>query len=99
MIIATVLRSKGAEVIHVGPGETVPAILELLHSRGIGAVLVCDGQSVEGVVSERDLVRCLAQRREAVLELAARDVMTAPVISVPPTTTHASTRPKRRPVR
>ncbi len=87
MTIASILRAKGADVVHVAPGDSVTAVLALLDERGIGAVLVCHQGSVEGVVSERDIVRCLARRQADVLALVARDVMTAPVITVPPSTT------------
>ena len=87
MTIASILREKGADVVHVAPGDSVTSVLALLDDRGIGAVLVCDDGSVAGVVSERDIVRCLARRKAEVLALTARDVMTAPVITVPPATT------------
>ena len=87
MTIASILREKGADVVHVAPGDSVTSVLALLDDRGIGAVLVCDDGNVAGVVSERDIVRCLARRKAEVLALTAQDVMTAPVITVPPATT------------
>ena len=84
MLIAAILREKGGEVAFVAPDIGVSDIVQLLTSRRIGAVLVLDGDSVVGVVSERDIVRALAARGAESLELLARDVMTSPVITIAP---------------
>lgn len=84
MGIAAILIDKGHDVATVGPDETVGTIVAELTTRRIGAVLVREGDQLIGVVSERDIVRGLALHRGAVLALAARDVMTSPVITIAP---------------
>lgn len=84
MGIAAILRDKGGDVACVAPDMRVSEIVRLLTDRRIGAVLVIEGESVVGVVSERDIVRCLANHGAESLNLAARDVMTAPVITISP---------------
>jgi len=84
MGIAGILRDKGREVATVGPGESVGAIVAELNAKRIGAVLVADGDRIVGVVSERDVVRGLAAHGGDALQLAARDVMTSPVITISP---------------
>lgn len=84
MGIASILRAKGTDVASVGPDSSVTEIVAELTTRRIGAVLVIDGESVVGVVSERDVVRGLAGHQGNVLILSARDIMTAPVITISP---------------
>jgi len=84
MGIATVLKDKGRNVASVHPDVPVKEIIHLLVQRRIGAVLVLEGECPVGIVSERDIVRCLSTEGAAVLARVARDVMTAPVITIRP---------------
>jgi CBS domain-containing protein len=84
MGIATVLKGKGQGVASVQPDSRVSAIVDLLVQRRIGAVLVLEDGRPVGIVSERDIVRCLAVKGGAVMELEAREVMTSPVITIRP---------------
>ena len=88
MILASILKQKGGDVVHVAPATTIAVIAELLVRRGIGAVLVCDAtQQLVGVVSERDIVRCLALHGGGVLQMTADQIMTRDPRTVAPTTT------------
>ena len=61
MRISDVLRSKGNLVVTVSPDATVQQLLQTLAEHKIGAVVVSgDGATVDGIVSERDIVRALA---------------------------------------
>ena len=85
MTVSLILKGKGAEVISVRPDSTLSAVVETLASRRIGAVLVLhEGGSVAGVLSERDVVRALAQHGPAALEMTASSVMTHEVVSADP---------------
>ena len=84
MTITTILRAKGVSVVTVAPHATVQDIVELLHQHRIGAVLVETDGRIDGVVSERDIVRCLHVKGAAILDATAADVMTSPVLSVGP---------------
>lgn len=84
MTIASILRTKGTDVVSVRADVTVQDVVELLHRHRIGAVLVLDGDSVVGVVSERDIIRCLHEKGAGILDATARDIMTAPVVAVAP---------------
>jgi CBS domain-containing protein len=87
MRISDVLRVKGGEVVTVTPDTTVQGLLEVLAEHGIGAVVVSgDGTSVEGIVSERDIVRALALRGTAVLSEQVTTIYTAAVHTVTPQT-------------
>ena len=85
MRISDVLRVKGAEVVTVTPGTDVTRLLAVLAEHRIGAVVVSpDGTTVEGIVSERDIVRALAQRGAAVLSEPVTAIYTADVRTVEP---------------
>ena len=89
MLIVEILRGKSGPVVTVAPGATVRALLGLLAEHGIGAAVVSsDGCSVEGIVSERDVMRALADRGAGVLDEPVRDICTTEVHTVTP---HART--------
>ena len=87
MRISDVLRGKGAEVVTVTPDTTVRSLLAVLAEHRIGAVVVSrDGTSVDGIVSERDIVRALALRGAAVMSEQVTAIYTADVHTVTPET-------------
>lgn len=62
MRVAQILRHKGADVIVISPAATVEELVTLLSKHNLGAVVVSeDGTSVSGMVSERDVIRRLAE--------------------------------------
>jgi CBS domain-containing protein len=80
MRINDVIRRKGGDVVTIRPDETVQRLLELLAEHRIGALVVStDGASVDGIVSERDVVRQLHSRGPAVLTDAVQEIMTTDV--------------------
>lgn len=80
MKIRDVLRRKGDTVATVRPDATVRALLGALAEHNIGAVVVsADGTSIAGIVSERDVVRRLNERGEAVLDGPVSAIMTSEV--------------------
>ena len=80
MKISDVVRSKGDGVVTVKPDETVSGLLALLDEHRIGAVVVSvDGSSVDGIVSERDIVRHLHAKGTDILSAAVSSIMTSDV--------------------
>ena len=87
MLISDVLRAKGTRVITVTPDITVRQLLAVLAEHRIGAVVVShDGAAVDGIASERDIVRALAERGAAVLSEPITAIYTAEVHTVTPQT-------------
>lgn len=85
MLLTDVLRSKGAGVVTVPPETDVAALLRLLAEHGIGAAVVSsDGRAVEGIVSERDVVRAIAERGGGVLQEPVRGICTTDVHTCAP---------------
>jgi CBS domain-containing protein len=80
MRINDVIHRKGSDVVTVRPDDTVERLLELLAEHRIGALVVSvDGATVDGIVSERDVVRQLHHRGSAVLSVAVAEIMTTDV--------------------
>lgn len=75
------MRSRGTtDVVTVAPTDTVTKLLAVLAEHKIGAVVVsADGKNVEGIVSERDVVRRLNDRGASVLDAPVSEVMTTKV--------------------
>jgi CBS domain-containing protein len=87
MQISDVLRSKGDRVVTVPPDTDVRRMLAVLAEHRIGAVVVSsDGRTVEGIASERDVVRALADRGDGVLAGPVSAIHTAQVHTADPDT-------------
>jgi CBS domain-containing protein len=87
MLISDVLRVKGTQVVTVTPDTKVRRLLAVLAEHQIGAVVVSgDGASVDGIASERDVVRALARRGASVMSEAVTAIQTAAVRTVTPQT-------------
>ena len=81
MRIQHILRSKGSEVVRVRPDSTVRELVALLKSHNLGAVVVSTAQdAVAGIVSERDVVRRLADDVDF-LDAPVSSLMTSDVFS------------------
>jgi CBS domain-containing protein len=80
MNIASLLASKGVNVVTIGPHDSIRSALSLLAQHNIGALVVVEAQgALVGIVSERDIVRALA-RTEAILVEPIAAIMTRNVI-------------------
>jgi CBS domain-containing protein len=87
MQISDVLRVKGDLVVTVPPDADVRRMLAVLAEHRIGAVIVStDGATVEGIASERDVVRALADRGDSVLDGPVSAIHTAQVHTAAPDT-------------
>lgn len=84
MFVSDILAEKGSIVFSAAPQATVAQVAEQLSTRRVGSVLVLQDNEVIGVVSERDLVRALAQHGAAALDMEARQVMTRDVVTCDP---------------
>ena len=82
MTIAAILSNKGSDVATVLAGTRVRDAVSLLAERRIGAVPVIDEGGIQGIFSERDLVRCVSDHGPEVLDWAVDRVMSSPVETV-----------------
>lgn len=80
MRVNEVLRRKGGSVVTIAPDRTVRELLALLAEHQIGAVVVSDdGARVDGIVSERDIVRRMHTDGDAILDGTVAEIMTVDV--------------------
>ena len=84
MFVAEILKTKGNAVFSIAPDRTVAEACAELESRRVGALVVCDGDRVAGVFSERDVVRALASDGARALDRPVSDYMTEKVIFAEP---------------
>lgn len=78
--IGEILDRKGTDVVTIGPDASLHDVLAALEEHGIGALVVSDDQrTIQGIVSERDVVRVLARSGAGALDQPVRNVMTAEV--------------------
>ncbi len=81
MTVRAILDTKGHNVLSVEPEAKLSAAVKLLSERRIGAVLVMSQGRMEGILSERDVVRVLGERGAGVMDEPVSSVMTRKVIS------------------
>jgi CBS domain-containing protein len=82
MTVRAILDTKGHQVEGIQPGATLSAAVKLLGEKKIGAVLVLNvAGRIEGILSERDIVRVLSERGASVLAEPVSNVMTRKVVS------------------
>ncbi len=81
MRIGDILRSKGDDVILIGPDASVSDLVSLLKEHNLGAVVVSvGGRTLTGIVSERDVIRRLADGAR-LLDQRVSEIMTTEVLS------------------
>lgn len=88
--VAAILKHKGYQVTTVDPTLPIGRVVDVLAEHRIGAVLVIDrAEQLLGIVSERDIVRCLATNGAGTLEMTAGQLMTRALQVAHPETTVA----------
>ncbi|HET7410910.1 MAG TPA: CBS domain-containing protein [Paracoccaceae bacterium] len=91
MKASDILHAKGTEVMTVRPTETLERLSHRLRMARVGALVVSrDGRTIEGIVSERDIVHCMAERGAACLSAPVETAMTRRVITCEPESSIAS---------
>lgn len=84
--VAEILKSKSdTQVYAVTPAATVYEALRLMADKGIGALLVKEGEVIQGIFTERDYARKIALKGRTSADTLVRDVMTTSVLFVHPT--------------
>jgi CBS domain-containing protein len=83
--VAEILKSKAhATLFSISPTASVLDALALMAEKGVGAILVLDGEQLVGIVSERDYVRKVALLERSAFAAQVSEIMTAQVITVTP---------------
>ena len=80
MKVSQLLATKGRDVVTVAPNDTVETVAKILSEKGFGALVVStDGESISGIVSERDVVRRLGVDGAGLLSKQVSSIMTSTV--------------------
>lgn len=81
MTVARIISEKGNAVVTVARTASLTEVVELLARRGIGAVVVVEGATIGGIISERDIVRAMAKHGGGALTKHAAEFMTTEVVT------------------
>lgn len=84
MLVNAIIGSKGADIISITGDRPLIECAQVLREHRIGAVLVMDGATLSGVLSERDIIRGLASDGAEILSQPASTLMTKKVITCSP---------------
>ena len=84
MQLSTIIAGKGDFVVTIQPDASVADLIAMLAEHRVGALVVsADGRTITGIVSERDVVRAMAQG-PSTFEQPVASIMTSKVFSAPP---------------
>jgi IMP dehydrogenase len=79
--VKDILANKGAEVVSMVAGDSVLNAARLMNERGIGGIVVTDGDKMVGIFTERDILRRVVAERRDPAATTIGDVMTTPVVT------------------
>ena len=82
--VRQLLAAKPQGVWHVSPRHSVLEALQMMSEKGVGALVVMNGETLAGIVSERDYARKVALRGKSSIETSVADIMNADVLYVTP---------------
>jgi CBS domain-containing protein len=84
MRIQDILRTKGTQVMTVGPDQTVLAAIRVLSEHRIGSLVVRRGDDILGIITERDVLNLVAREPHRLAETLVEEAMTTDlVVGVP----------------
>jgi len=78
--VKNVLQEKGQDLWSIEPDAMVYDAIELMARKGVGALLVLEGEKLAGIISERDYTRKVILQGKSSRETRIRSIMTSPVI-------------------
>jgi CBS domain-containing protein len=84
MTIARLIEGRSGTVIGCSATDSVRSAVATLAAKRIGALPVLEGDAIVGILSERDVVKQLAELGPVLLDSSVGSIMTAPVVSIDP---------------
>ncbi|TDO77972.1 CBS domain protein [Flavobacterium chryseum] len=82
MTVDQILKTKGRDVFSVRSTTTVYEALKVMGEKNIGAILVIDGTSLKGILSERDYARKIVLKDKSSKETYVHEIMESTIFSV-----------------
>jgi CBS domain-containing protein len=84
MSIQSILDRRGGDVITIRPTETVRSAADRMRARSIAALVVTSGDTITGLLSEREIVHAISRHGEQALSMAVMDLVPHTTITVAP---------------
>jgi len=85
--VRQLLDRKGRAILSIEPEAPVLEAIRAMAAHHVGALLVMQGETLRGIVSERDYARKVILLGRSSADTPVRDIMSSPVITVSPDTT------------
>jgi CBS domain-containing protein len=83
MSIQSILDRNRAEVVTIGPTDTLKSAADQMRAHNIAALIVKSGAAV-GLISDREIVHAVSRNGERALHMAVREIVTRPTITIAP---------------
>lgn len=83
-LVKHILESKGRDIWHIRPDESVLEAIKLMAEKKIGALLVMEDERLVGIVSERDYARKVILMGKSSRDTPVSEIMTARVVNTEP---------------
>jgi len=85
MLLRDILESKGdSDVLTISPSSTLSDVVEKMVAHNCGSLVVCDDDQMVGIISERDVLRTVANRDARLDQILVHERMTRNVITGSP---------------
>lgn len=84
MNLRDILNQKGRDVFTVSPRAKLAGAVQVMVEHNVGSLVVCDNESMVGILSERDILRAMAESGQALEQMLVGDRMTQKVITGDP---------------
>lgn len=81
MKLSEILRTKGHSVLTIGPRATLAEVVSTMVEHNCGSLVVCDGDALVGIITERDILRVCASETRSLREIIVEERMTRDVIT------------------
>jgi CBS domain-containing protein len=82
--VKDILREKGTQVYSISPDAKVYNALQLMADKNVGALMVMEGDTAAGLISERDYARKIVLKGKLSKDIPVREIMTADMVCVGP---------------
>lgn len=82
--VSEVLKQKGGQILSISPDATVYDALRIMADKNVGSLLVLDGSSLTGLVSERDYARKVILKGRSSKDTRVDEIMISAPITIAP---------------
>lgn len=84
MTLQQILHAKGRQVFSIAPSKSLQDVVDMLVDRNCGSLLVCEGDRMVGIITERDILRACAELSEPLSSIPVAVRMTHNVVTCAP---------------